>query len=75
VYSLLSIYATNKPGTRVFSLHLQPHIRDVAQPGSALAWGARGRKFESCRPDKKRTIILRLSFLVFLASGVAMQLS
>ena len=26
-------------------------FRDVAQPGSALAWGARGRKFESCRPD------------------------
>ena len=28
-------------------------VRDVAQPGSALAWGARGRKFESCRPDLK----------------------
>lgn len=28
-----------------------PVVRDVAQPGSALAWGARGRKFESCRPD------------------------
>jgi hypothetical protein len=28
-------------------------FRDVAQPGSALAWGARGRKFESCRPDIK----------------------
>jgi hypothetical protein len=27
-------------------------VRDVAQPGSALAWGARGRKFESCRPDQ-----------------------
>ncbi len=26
-------------------------IRDVAQPGSALAWGARGRWFESSRPD------------------------
>ena len=25
--------------------------RAVAQFGSALAWGARGRKFESCRPD------------------------
>ena len=25
--------------------------RDVAQPGSALAWGARGREFESRRPD------------------------
>ncbi len=28
-------------------------VRDVAQPGSVLAWGARGRKFESCRPDKR----------------------
>ena len=26
-------------------------IRDVAQPGSAHAWGAWGRKFESCHPD------------------------
>ena len=26
-------------------------LRDVAQPGSALAWGARGRGFESRRPD------------------------
>jgi hypothetical protein len=24
----------------------------VAQPGSALAWGARGREFESHRPDQ-----------------------
>ncbi len=27
----------------------------MAQPGSALAWGARGRKFESCRPDQLLT--------------------
>ena len=27
-------------------------IRGVAQPGSALAWGARGREFESRRPDQ-----------------------
>ena len=41
---------------RFFSLPLQPYeirFRDVAQPGSALAWGARGRKFESCRPDEQ----------------------
>ena len=30
---------------------LADRVRDVAQPGSALAWGASGRKFESCRPD------------------------
>src|SRR3989304_5487543 len=29
--------------------------RDVAQPGSALAWGARGRWFESSRPDQDPT--------------------
>ena len=28
-----------------------PLCRDVAQPGRALAWGARGRQFESARPD------------------------
>ena len=27
--------------------------RGVAQPGRVLAWGARGRKFESCHPDHK----------------------
>ena len=31
--------------------------RGVAQPGSALAWGARGRKFESCRPDQLVTLM------------------
>jgi hypothetical protein len=25
--------------------------RDVAQFGSALAWGVRGRRFKSCHPD------------------------
>ena len=33
-------------------------IRDVAQPGSVLAWGARGRKFESCRPDSVEKAVL-----------------
>ena len=28
------------------------HSRGVAQPGSALAWGARGRGFKSRRPDQ-----------------------
>ena len=35
-------------------LFLQPeNVRDVAQPGSALAWGARGRWFESSHPDRR----------------------
>ncbi len=41
-------------------------VRVVAQPGSALAWGARGRKFKSCPPDftfmKKYLLILSLFF-------------
>ena len=28
--------------------------RDVAQPGSALRSGRRGRKFESCHPDQRK---------------------
>ncbi len=32
--------------------------RDVAQPGSALAWGARGREFKSRRPDQSQTSAL-----------------
>ena len=45
----------------------QPHVvslgsgfhRDVAQPGSALAWGARGREFKSRRPDQSYAINLK----------------
>jgi hypothetical protein len=29
-----------------------PRLRGVAQPGSVRAWGARGRRFESSRPDQ-----------------------
>ena len=45
-----------------FKLDLQKIKRVVAQPGSAHVWGAWGRKFESCLPDKKRN--QRLSILV-----------
>ena len=35
-----------------FNLSFATHfVRGVAQSGSVLAWGARGRKFESCLPD------------------------
>ena len=33
--------------------------RSVAQPGSALAWGARGRRFESYRSDHFHTVAQR----------------
>lgn len=31
-------------------------VRGVAQLASALAWGARGRKFESFRPDREKDL-------------------
>ena len=37
--------------------------RGVAQPGRVLAWGARGRKFESCHPDHKISNGCRSCFL------------
>ena len=40
--------------------------RDVAQSGSALAWGARGREFESRRPDQ----FLRLAGMNELAANI-----
>ena len=32
--------------------------RGVAQFGSALEWGSRGRKFDSCHSDQISTVIL-----------------
>src|SRR5512146_1690427 len=54
------------PGSQSFTLQHLFHVelihptgapapgirRDVAQPGRALAWGARGRQFKSARPDQ-----------------------
>ena len=34
-----------------FNTDYDERVRGVAQPGSALAWGARGRRFKSFRPD------------------------
>ena len=36
----------------LFERHVRTQCRDVAQPGRALAWGARGRQFKSARPDQ-----------------------
>ena len=35
------------------NLGYNARLRRVAQPGSALAWGARGREFESRHADQK----------------------
>src|ERR1700757_4758109 len=40
---------------RIVSADFLPS-RDVAQPGRALAWGARGRQFKSARPDHSSLI-------------------
>ncbi len=44
---------------KVRRIKIRDVVRGVAQPGRVLAWGARGRKFESCHPDhndkKKRS--------------------
>ena len=39
-------------------------FRGVAQPGSALAWGASGRRFKSFRPDQSQQ-----GFLLFPIAG------
>ena len=36
----------------------------MAQPGSALAWGARGRQFESGLPDQQEASTLVLAFFI-----------
>lgn len=37
---------------RTYRIVVDSSHRDVAQPGSAFAWGASGRWFESSHPDK-----------------------
>ncbi len=38
------------------------YVRDVAQSGSVLAWGASGRWFESSHPDEENPTLLRWIF-------------
>lgn len=42
--------------------------RGVAQPGRVLAWGARGRRFDSCHPDHK--IQSAIGRFIFLSPGI-----
>ncbi len=48
--------------------------RGVAQPGSALAWGARGRVFESRRPDQY-IILLRETLVLLPLRVMLLQIS
>src|ERR1700678_982610 len=45
-----SVKFLSQPYPLIFDGGFLP-CRDVAQPGRALAWGARGRQFKSARPD------------------------
>ena len=54
-------------------------FRNVAQPGSALVWGTRGRRFESGRSDQssiKKTdifskVIIKYELRRFLSLGLS----
>lgn len=41
---------------RTYRIVVDSSHRDVAQPGSAFAWGASGRWFESSHPDQYKKI-------------------
>ena len=45
--NIKSICISGRPGL------VYAGCRGVAQPGRVLAWGARGRRFDSCHPDHK----------------------
>ena len=49
--------------------HTQNHLRGVAQPGSVLDWGSRGREFKSLHSDirsQQSTVKSRLGILDIL---------
>ena len=47
---------------KTVNLQAEKNERDVAQFGSALRSGRRGRWFESSHPDRKKRIILQVLF-------------
>ena len=53
-----------------FGLEEELFKRDIAQPGRALALGARCRRFESACPDQLKKPPVRVAFLVGLEHGV-----
>ena len=52
-FSFLCDMIGEQSGTRCFSVK---NRRGVAQFGSALEWGSRGRKFDSCHSDHKVSV-------------------
>jgi hypothetical protein len=55
-----SVKFFSQPYPQIFDGGFLPS-RDVAQPGRALAWGARGRQFKSARPDQFFPLLLGFS--------------
>ena len=51
IVSTLDDGRKKRPENSPVSAIMRDPVRDVAQPGSAHAWGAWGRRFESARPD------------------------
>jgi hypothetical protein len=49
------------------------HVRDVAQPGSALRSGRRGRRFESSHPDYQKAPRKRGLFCGIAAAKLVLQ--
>ncbi len=47
----LDVELSRNPTAASHLMSAVSYRRDVAQPGRALAWGARGRQFKSARPD------------------------
>ena len=43
----------------ILAKHLDECDRGVAQLGSALLWGSRGRRFKSCRSDRLKAVQLK----------------
>ena len=41
-----------------------PQLRDVAQSGRVLVWGASGRRFKSSHPDNERLTIVSRSLFI-----------
>src|ERR1700729_3610369 len=58
-----SVKFLSQPYPQIFDSGFLPS-RDVAQPGRALAWGARGRQFKSARPDQSNRCSVSVAHLL-----------
>jgi hypothetical protein len=73
--SLLSLNSHFRVGTnQIFKANFHVDLqsfRVVAQPGSAFAWGARGRWFESSPPDTEIRVVIDGLITLFSGSSAA----